>query len=386
MHTVPLSAEDFRDYYEGFANATLWPLYHDAVEQPEFHRRWWEAYQRVNQRFAEAAAETAEPGGLVWVQDYHLQLVPGLLRELRPGPADRLLPARAVPAAGAVHAVAAPGRAAARHARRRPDRLPAGPGRAQLRPARHQGARPARDRPADRRRRPGGAHRRLPGLHRHRRDGRAGGAPGGRRTGPPAPARPRPAGAGDPQRRPDGLHEGHRAAAQGVPRTARQRRHQGPRHRAGAGGGAQPRPGGAVPDPAGPGRAPGRADQRRVRPGRRAGDPLPLPAVRPGRAGRALPRRGRDGGDAAARRDEPGGEGVRGGPGRRHRRAAAQRVRRRRLRAGAGVPGQPARPRRPQAGAAGRAARRPGGRGGPDAAPCANTWRATTSTPGRRPT
>ncbi|OKI48835.1 alpha,alpha-trehalose-phosphate synthase (UDP-forming) [Micromonospora sp. CB01531] len=84
MHTVPLTADDLRDHYEGFANATLWPLYHDSVEQPEYHRRWWEAYQRVNQRFAEAAAEVAEPGGLVWVQDYHLQLVPGLLRRLRP--------------------------------------------------------------------------------------------------------------------------------------------------------------------------------------------------------------------------------------------------------------------------------------------------------------
>ncbi|MEU3456460.1 trehalose-6-phosphate synthase [Micromonospora sp. NPDC006766] len=84
MHGVPLTAEDLRDHYEGFANSTLWPLYHDAVEQPEHHRRWWEAYQRVNQRFAEAAAAAAEPGGLVWVQDYHLQLVPGLLRKLRP--------------------------------------------------------------------------------------------------------------------------------------------------------------------------------------------------------------------------------------------------------------------------------------------------------------
>ncbi|MFU8849931.1 alpha,alpha-trehalose-phosphate synthase (UDP-forming) [Micromonospora sp. SL1-18] len=84
MHTVPLDGDDLRDHYEGFANATLWPLYHDAVEQPEYHRRWWEAYQRVNQRFAAAAAAAAEPGGLVWVQDYHLQLVPGLLRELRP--------------------------------------------------------------------------------------------------------------------------------------------------------------------------------------------------------------------------------------------------------------------------------------------------------------
>ncbi|WBB95115.1 trehalose-6-phosphate synthase [Solwaraspora sp. WMMA2080] len=84
MHTVALSHEDIRDHYEGFANATLWPLYHDSVEQPAYHRRWWEAYQRVNQRFAEAAAAAAEPGALVWVQDYHLQLVPGMLRALRP--------------------------------------------------------------------------------------------------------------------------------------------------------------------------------------------------------------------------------------------------------------------------------------------------------------
>ncbi|MFI7605072.1 trehalose-6-phosphate synthase [Micromonospora sp. NPDC049366] len=84
MRTVPLDHDDLRDHYEGFANATLWPLYHDSVEQPQHHRRWWEAYQRVNQRFAEATAEVAEPGAVVWVQDYHLHLVPGMLRAIRP--------------------------------------------------------------------------------------------------------------------------------------------------------------------------------------------------------------------------------------------------------------------------------------------------------------
>jgi len=84
LRAVPLSTEDFADYYEGFANATLWPLYHDAVEQPVYHRRWWEAYQRVNQRFAAATAEVAERDAVVWVQDYHLQLVPSMLRALRP--------------------------------------------------------------------------------------------------------------------------------------------------------------------------------------------------------------------------------------------------------------------------------------------------------------
>jgi trehalose 6-phosphate synthase len=84
MRAVALSAEEHENYYEGFANQTLWPLYHDAVEQPVFHRRWWEAYQRVNRRFAVAAAEAAPPGSCVWIQDYHLQLVPAMLRELRP--------------------------------------------------------------------------------------------------------------------------------------------------------------------------------------------------------------------------------------------------------------------------------------------------------------
>jgi trehalose 6-phosphate synthase len=84
LRPVALSEAEMRGYYEGFANSTLWPLYHDAVQQPVFDRGWWETYQAVNQRFAEAAAEVAEPGAAVWVQDYHLQLVPALLRELRP--------------------------------------------------------------------------------------------------------------------------------------------------------------------------------------------------------------------------------------------------------------------------------------------------------------
>jgi trehalose 6-phosphate synthase len=84
MHCVELSGGEFEQYYEGFANSTLWPLYHDAVEQPVYHRKWWEAYQRVNRRFARVAAEVAEPGATVWIHDYHLQLVPALLRELRP--------------------------------------------------------------------------------------------------------------------------------------------------------------------------------------------------------------------------------------------------------------------------------------------------------------
>ncbi|WP_410630508.1 trehalose-6-phosphate synthase [Amycolatopsis sp. cmx-4-83] len=84
LHPVSLSADEVRDYYEGFSNATLWPLYHDVVERPVFDRVWWNSYVKVNQRFAKASAEVAAPGATVWIQDYQLQLVPAMLRELRP--------------------------------------------------------------------------------------------------------------------------------------------------------------------------------------------------------------------------------------------------------------------------------------------------------------
>ncbi|NUR25766.1 MAG: trehalose-6-phosphate synthase [Catenulispora sp.] len=84
LHPVALSAGEVRDYYEGFCNATLWPLYHDAVAPPEFHRTWWDSYVKVNRRFADATAAITAEGATVWIQDYQLQLVPAMLREQRP--------------------------------------------------------------------------------------------------------------------------------------------------------------------------------------------------------------------------------------------------------------------------------------------------------------
>jgi trehalose 6-phosphate synthase len=80
---LSLSETEVRRFYEGFCNATLWPLYHDVIAVPQFHRSWWEAYVAVNRRFAAAAAEQAAPGATVWVHDYQLQLVPKMLREQR---------------------------------------------------------------------------------------------------------------------------------------------------------------------------------------------------------------------------------------------------------------------------------------------------------------
>jgi trehalose 6-phosphate synthase len=84
LHPMSMSAEEIEGHYEGFSNGTLWPLYHDLVAKPEFHREWWESYVSVNQRFADTAAELANEGALVWVHDYQMQLVPQMLRQLRP--------------------------------------------------------------------------------------------------------------------------------------------------------------------------------------------------------------------------------------------------------------------------------------------------------------
>ncbi|GAA4820441.1 trehalose-6-phosphate synthase [Tomitella cavernea] len=84
VHPVSLSARELASYYEGFSNATVWPLFHDTIVPPTLDRGWWQSYVQVNTRFAEAAALAAAPGATVWVHDYQLLLVPAMLRTLRP--------------------------------------------------------------------------------------------------------------------------------------------------------------------------------------------------------------------------------------------------------------------------------------------------------------
>lgn len=81
---IPLSQEELDGFYYGFCNGTLWPLYHDAIVSPEFHRHQWRPYQAINARYARHAADILDVDDIAWVQDYQLQLVPGMLRALRP--------------------------------------------------------------------------------------------------------------------------------------------------------------------------------------------------------------------------------------------------------------------------------------------------------------
>jgi trehalose 6-phosphate synthase len=83
---IGLSAAQVRGYYHGFANATLWPLLHNAIEKPRLERAWWFAYRDVNAIFAERvlAALDEQPDAIAWVHDYHVMLVPQLIRSRRP--------------------------------------------------------------------------------------------------------------------------------------------------------------------------------------------------------------------------------------------------------------------------------------------------------------
>ncbi len=81
---VFLSREDTEAFYEGFCNHTLWPLFHYFTNLVAYDEGSWDSYERINRVFRDATVEVAEPGDLVWVHDYHLLLLPALLKRARP--------------------------------------------------------------------------------------------------------------------------------------------------------------------------------------------------------------------------------------------------------------------------------------------------------------
>ena len=84
MSPVFLTQEDIRDFYEGFSNETLWPNFHYFNQYAIYEPKLWEAYKRVNRKFADALMEKADPDDTLWVHDYQLMLVPGMIREEYP--------------------------------------------------------------------------------------------------------------------------------------------------------------------------------------------------------------------------------------------------------------------------------------------------------------
>ena len=72
---VALTAEEERDFYYGFSNQVLWPMFHDLVGRAHFAPQYWRQYQTVNRKFAEVIAAATNLNDYVWVHDYHLMLV-----------------------------------------------------------------------------------------------------------------------------------------------------------------------------------------------------------------------------------------------------------------------------------------------------------------------
>ncbi|MFT3741367.1 MAG: bifunctional alpha,alpha-trehalose-phosphate synthase (UDP-forming)/trehalose-phosphatase [Gammaproteobacteria bacterium] len=82
--SVDLSEAEYEAYYNGACNSTIWPLFHYFPETAQFKSESWQAYQAVNQKFAETVLANIKPTDQVWVHDYQLMLLPGLLREAMP--------------------------------------------------------------------------------------------------------------------------------------------------------------------------------------------------------------------------------------------------------------------------------------------------------------
>ncbi len=83
-HSVFLSAKDVRNFYHGFCNKTIWPLFHYFPLYTVYEEQYWKAYRNINKTFCEAVIQIAEPDDRIWIHDYQLMLLPELVREKLP--------------------------------------------------------------------------------------------------------------------------------------------------------------------------------------------------------------------------------------------------------------------------------------------------------------
>jgi len=83
-HSVFLSAKDVRNFYYGFCNKTIWPLFHYFPLYTAYEAPYWQAYKNVNKAFCETVIKIAKPDDCIWVHDYQLMLLPQLVRQKLP--------------------------------------------------------------------------------------------------------------------------------------------------------------------------------------------------------------------------------------------------------------------------------------------------------------
>ena len=84
IHRIQLSEQEKAGYYSGMANQAIWPIAHYMIQHLELKRSYFETYKTINEKFAYSILDGWQEGDYIWVQDYHLMLVPQLIRSIRP--------------------------------------------------------------------------------------------------------------------------------------------------------------------------------------------------------------------------------------------------------------------------------------------------------------
>jgi alpha,alpha-trehalose-phosphate synthase [UDP-forming]/trehalose-phosphatase len=84
LKRVWLSPEEINNYYHGYSNQVLWPLCHITLDRVYFKKKYWDDYKKVNSAFANAVFEEIKGHSVVWIHDYHLCLVPKILKDKNP--------------------------------------------------------------------------------------------------------------------------------------------------------------------------------------------------------------------------------------------------------------------------------------------------------------
>ena len=84
MKPIFLGEKAYKNYYEGFSNETIWPLFHYFIENTKYSQEFWRYYHQVNKAFCEEVVKHYSEGDTIWVHDYHLMLLPSMIREKLP--------------------------------------------------------------------------------------------------------------------------------------------------------------------------------------------------------------------------------------------------------------------------------------------------------------
>ena len=79
---VFLAERDVDDFYFGFCNATIWPLFHYFPQYVRYDQALWQAYHRINEAFANMVTQVSKDDDLIWIQDYHFMLLPQMIRDM----------------------------------------------------------------------------------------------------------------------------------------------------------------------------------------------------------------------------------------------------------------------------------------------------------------